>query len=497
MIGVGLRSLPRLPGLARLAAGLPLLSLACAALPAAGQAPPAPRESEHQSVQVLAAEPGPAPPPAPVVAPAAEAGKPVPVSLDAVLRLAQDQNAQIGVARERVREAFADKAVAAKSWLPELYLGTTYYRHEGAIQNEDGTVINSSFGSLFGGMELAGRLDLRDAVFQRINAERKVWQQRGELSRVTSETLLDAAGTYIDLLAAAQGEAVIRDTDKAMRELARLARDLAATEPALRVEVMRVQAEEASREQTILKLRAQAVGARAKLAYLLGVGPGCELVPVDPGLAALDLVDASLPVCELVAQALTSGPGVRELEGLLALVQEGMEKSKGPAAYLPELRFCMSEGIFGGGPGSRSDWDNRWDLVVHVRYNLTELVTARDRLRSAQAKINQLHLTYQDLRGKLTAGVQEARETILSGREELRKGQEQINYARETVRLALDRLKTFPEKASPSEVLLAIRSQMGAQLSYLSILRDYDKAQLRLLVLLGRATAPGGGPCGK
>ena len=157
----------------------------------------------------------------------------------------------------------------------------------------------------------------------------------------------------------------------------------------------------------------------------------------------------------------------------------------------------MSEGIFGGGPGSRSDWDNRWDLVVHVRYNLTELVTARDRLRSAQAKINQLHLTYQDLRGKLTAGVQEARETILSGREELRKGQEQINYARETVRLALDRLKTFPEKASPSEVLLAIRSQMGAQLSYLSILRDYDKAQLRLLVLLGRATAPAGSPCGK
>jgi hypothetical protein len=41
-------------------------------------------------------------------------------------------------------------------------------------------------------------------------------------------------------------------------------------------------------------------------------------------------------------------------------------------------------------------------------------------------------------------------------------------------------------------VLVNIENVMRAQLNYLGILRDYDKAQLRLLVLLGQATAPCG-----
>jgi hypothetical protein len=41
-------------------------------------------------------------------------------------------------------------------------------------------------------------------------------------------------------------------------------------------------------------------------------------------------------------------------------------------------------------------------------------------------------------------------------------------------------------------VLLAIRALGGAQLNYLNAVRDYDKAQIRLLILLGRA---GHDPC--
>src|SRR5687768_16108059 len=64
-------------------------------------------------------------------APAASATKALPVSLDAVFRLAEEQNPQIALARAKVREASAEKAVAAKAWLPAVYVGTAYYRHEG------------------------------------------------------------------------------------------------------------------------------------------------------------------------------------------------------------------------------------------------------------------------------------------------------------------------------------------------------------------------------
>jgi outer membrane protein TolC len=416
---------------------------------------------------------------------------PVPVSLDTVLRLAQDQNAKVNVAREQIQEAFAEKAVADRKWLPDLWIGTRYWRHEGGIENEDGTLRHSSFGTFFGGAEIDGQIDLREYTFQKVNAERKIWQQRGELSRITSDTLLEAAETYIDLLAAYQGEAIIRATDKDMQDLLKTTTTLAKTEPGFRVEIKRVSAEIAGREQLVLKLRGKAAAARAKLGYLLGVGPDCELVPVDNRLGALSLVDASPPACELVAQALANGPGIREMEGLLALIQDSLEKAKGPSRFIPVVGFRMEEGAIGTGPGDSSDWDNRWDLCLSVRWNLTELVTARDRMRVAQSKLSQVQLSYQDLRAKLTAGVQEARESIHSGRSQLRQSEEQISNTAETLRLSRQRLEDLPlERKSPSEVLLSVRGQTAAQLNYLSILRDYDKAQLRLLVVLGLATSP-------
>jgi outer membrane protein TolC len=423
--------------------------------------------------------------------------KPVPISLDVVLRLAQDQNARIGLARERVEEAFAEKDVAARRWLPDLYVGPSYYRHEGGIQNPDGTFVHSSFGSFFGGVEINGQLDFRDAVFQRVNAERKVWQQRGELSRITSETLLDAAGTYIDFLSAYETEAILRGTDKDLQDLLKKATDLADTEKALRVEVVRVQAEVANRQQLILSAREKAAGAQAKLAYLLGLNPDATLVPVDHRLVALSLVDAARPVSELVAQALATGPGVQEMEGLLAHIQSAIAQAQGFTKYLPVVGVRLGEWAYGAGPGARSDWDNRLDMGLQARWNLTEFVTARDRQRVAQARLSQARLTYQDLRGKLTAGVQEARETIQSGRQQLQLAEEQIKLSRETFKLAQDRLKdlTAERRAPPSEVLLSIRAVMAAQLNYLVILRDYDKAQLRLMVLLGHVSSSADGSC--
>jgi outer membrane protein TolC len=426
-----------------------------------------------------------------------DAHKPVPVSLDTVLRLAQDQNSQINIARERVVEAFAESDVAAKQWLPDLYIGTSYYRHEGAIQQEDGSVIHSSFGSLFGGVEISSQFDIREYAFHKVNAERKTWQQRAELSRITSDNLVDAANAYIDLLASYQGAAVIRSTDDEMDQLLKMTKDLADPKiaPAYQAEVHRIQAEIANRKEMILRLRQQGDAAKAKLAYLLGLSPDCCLVPVDNRLGILHLADATIPTCDLVAQALTTGPGIREMQGLLNLIQQSIEKAKGPSKYMPIIGLRMAEGIFGGGPGDSSDWDNRWDMVLQARWNLTELCTARDRARVSQARYNQAQLSYQDLRGKLSAGVEEAQSAILSGQQQLRQGEEQIKQAKEAVRLSMERYKEIAQGRSPSDPLLAIRSQTGAQLSYLGAIRDFDKAQIRLLILTGQVTDGGDGHC--
>src|SRR5436305_56696 len=51
----------------------------------------------------------------------------VPIGLDTVLRLAQDRNGQVQIARARLEEAYADQDIARKSWLPQLVAGPSYY----------------------------------------------------------------------------------------------------------------------------------------------------------------------------------------------------------------------------------------------------------------------------------------------------------------------------------------------------------------------------------
>jgi outer membrane protein TolC len=413
----------------------------------------------------------------------------VPIALDTVLRLAEEQNPQVAVARARVAEACAEADLARKRWLPDLYVGTGWYRHEGGIQLQEGPLINSSTGAMLTGLDIHGIVDPREVAYQRVMAQRRSWQQKGELKKITSEMLLDAAGTYIDLLTAVSGQAIARELQKDLEEILPQAVRRAETEPAAAVEAERVRAEIAGRRQNILRLQEQANAATAKLAYLLGVDPCSRLVPVDRELVPFDLVDVGQCTDDLVARALADGPGIQELSGLVRLVDEAVQRSRGPGRLLPAVEFRMIEGAFNAGQGSFLDTSNRWDLGVVFRWNLADLAVRNERQRIADAQRDQVHLAYQDLRAKLTAGVHEAREAIVFGKEQIAAGREQIKFAQEARRLSKQRIDTMIPGATITEVLLSLQTLSLAQIGHLQAIREYDKAELRLMLLLG-CTAP-------
>ncbi len=440
-------------------------------LPFPGQVP--------QSLPVTAPQGVPGPSPA--------NGKVLPISLDTVLRLAQDQNGKLALAREKVNGAFAEAELAARKWLPELTFGPSFHRHEGGIQDFTGALIHSSYGALFAGVGLQGRLDLREAAYQKIQAEREIWQKKGELSKLSSEMLLDAATTYVDFLTALASEAISRDVERHMRGLLKQAQTLANVDPGVRVEAVRVEAELAAQQQTTRKLREGASAAQAKLIYLLGLDPDAELLVLERQLTIFHLVDATRPLQGLVEQALGQGPGVRELEGLLALIDSQRCKAQGLQRLLPTFEANVAEGAFGAGPGAGLTWDNRFDLCLQARWNLTNLLTLKQQQNLLRTKTQQLHLGYQELRAKLTMGVCEAREAILSNLEQVHLGKKQIHYAQEVYDLSDYRLRNNIRGRTPSEVLMAIGSLARAQFRYLEALGDHDKAQTRLFVLLGAA----------
>lgn len=415
--------------------------------------------------------------------------KAVPISLDTVLRLAQDQNGLVRLAREKVAEAYAEQDLAAKRWLPEWSVGMGWWRHDGGIQDFFGNLLETHYQGAFAGMELRGKLDVRDAIFQRLEAERRVRQQQGELSRFNAEQLLEAATTYVDLLAAQGAATIAFEAEAKLQRVLTQAKSLEKIDPGLRVEVARVESELGAQKILTRRLHEGARAAHAKLVYLLGLDPASELVVAEKHLVELRLVDVKQSAEALVETALKHGPGVQETAAILGVLEDMRGKGESSVHWLPTLEMKMGEGAFGAGPGGQMDWANRWDLGLQARWNLTEFLTGRERKRIADVKIQQAHLSYQDLRGKLTLAVQEAREAARSSKDQFAVAVRQIQHAEETYNLSDLRLRENIKGRSPSEVLLAIRALVGARLSYLNAIRDYDKAQFRLFVFTGAASA--------
>jgi outer membrane protein TolC len=288
------------------------------------------------------------------------------------------------------------------------------------------------------------------------------------------------------MLTARTQELIAQELQNELQTLLTRTEKLAESEPAARVVSGRVRTFLAGLKQSAVHAREEFARASAKLTYLLGLDPCVMLVPVDQELIPLELVEAHVPLCELVAQVLANGPGIQESEQIIALAHQAIEKANGPGRYLPVVEAFMAEGAFGTGPGDEMTWDNRWDLGVLVRWNLTDLFKRCERRRILDAKAAQAHFANLDLRGKLTAGVQESRESILFGGQQIELGRTYLTEARQTSKLANERMmQMFSQSGVHDEVLLSIQALAMAHIHFVDAVRDYDKAQLRLLVLLG------------
>jgi outer membrane protein TolC len=162
-----------------------------------------------------------------------------------------------------------------------------------------------------------------------------------------------------------------------------------------------------------------------------------------------------------------------------------MAEAAGPGRFLPVVTAQALEGGFGAGPNGDLTFANRFDVAVQARWNVTGLLTADIQRRIGCSALAQAHLTYADLKGKLTLAVQEARESILSGREQVRLAEEQIKQAQTALELSDLRLREGIQGATYSEVLMSQRAVAAARANYLGVVREHDKAQLRLMVLTG------------
>lgn len=350
------------------------------------------------------------------------------VHFDFVLRQTFEQNGEILLARERVRESEAALDAAMSSCLPQA---------------------------------------LRKDTFKKSVAEATVWRRRAELRKIENEKLQDAANTYFDWLTAQRGEAVARDFIPFEEKLLTRARKLVelGEKPA---QVMIESAETALNgyHQSVLDMHQKSEAASFKLAYLMGMNGG--MPATNEILEPIDRVNISKPLELWVRQAQDNGPGVRELQGLVASIQQGIEQAR-----LAQRLCALNDATLVCG---------RLHLV-HTPLTCGHLQMARSELQQAQLSLLSLH-------SKLAAGIEEAYSAILSGHEQISRAADAIPHAAETYRLLDVRLtKENPETSTRNNTYNAIQSSIQqlslAHANYLKAIDGYNKAQARLLLLVG------------
>src|SRR5947209_9123263 len=132
--------------------------------------------------------------PAPPAAPAGQ--QPLPINLPTALQLANAQALDVAIASQRIEVALAQLQRAQRLWLPTIYLGTDYYRHDGQIQETPGPVFGASRSSFMAGAGPSAGFAERDAISEPLGARDNVRAREAAFQTASNDILLAVADAY-------------------------------------------------------------------------------------------------------------------------------------------------------------------------------------------------------------------------------------------------------------------------------------------------------------
>ena len=151
-----------------------------------------------------------------------ETDRPLPINLATALRLADARPLVIEAARAAVETEYGLYEQARVLWLPSVYLGVDYQRHDGGQQNAlTGQPILGTRNQFLAGAGAQAVFALTDAIYAPL-AERQLLRARNlDVQTAKNDALLSVAVAYFDVQQARGILAGTQDSVARARELAR------------------------------------------------------------------------------------------------------------------------------------------------------------------------------------------------------------------------------------------------------------------------------------
>lgn len=452
----------------------------------------------------------------PTLPPAAQApDRALPINLATALRLADGRALLIAAAEASVQVAAAELDRARVLWLPSIYTGLDYVRHDGATTQTNrsvppqtpttqlaGTLINNSYQQMVLGGGYQASFATTDAVFIPLAARQVLRARQADVQAARNDTLLEVAEAYFTVEQAQGRLAGAVDAVAKGKVLTRQVEGLAkGLVPPIEVERVRATVEELEQEAA-LALQDWRI-ASATLIRLLRLDPTTTVQPLEPPHLQITLIAPNRCIDELIPIALTNRP---ELAAQQALVQATLERLRQERLrpLIPSVVLRgnatpaspLAGGAYVTGPNSTlNQWGARHDYDAALLWELRNLGAGnRALVRERQAQQRLALVELFRVQDTIAAEVAQALARLESasyriGRAELGLKSAQASYAgnvkglSETTRFG-DLLQPIMR---PQEVTAALQQLDQAYRNYYLSVADYNRAQFRLYRNLGFA----------
>ena len=434
-----------------------------------------------------------------------------PIDLAGALRLAGARDLDVAIARERVCRSLAELEEARVLWLPSIFLGPNWIRHDGTAQVVEGKVKNISKSSLFlGGSAALGQgvsgpvpaggpaqisglttvLRFSDAIFTPLAARQGVAARKAGVEVALNDALLGLSEAYLELQRAAGRLAIAREAVSHADTLSKITGSYARTGAGLEADHRRSLAELDRRRRDVEVAVGELETASAELVRRTRLDPRVVVAPVEPPESVLRLAPENWPIDALITTALRTRPELAEGRAIVEATIVRLRQAR-LRPFVPSLALRTSAGGFGGGPnGFFGNFNGRNDVDVNLFWELQNLGFA-DRAISRQRAADQRVATLElmKIQDRIASEVVRAEKARIASDRQLAEASKAVPEALASLELNLTNMRRgagLPGATRPIEVLQPIQALAQARGDYLDAVLSFNRAQFRLFHALGR-----------
>ncbi len=419
------------------------------------------------------------------------------IDLPTALKLAQADNAHIAAAREAVNEADARLSLSRLLWIPDFTVGASFEHHDGPLQESSGRIRNVSrssagFGAGVsaiaagtpGAPGLSLQTSLADAFYEPLAAKQDKAAVAAASKVMEQAVLLEVAEAYFELERATAAFQIQKQLVKNAAELAKLTTDFADSGEGLQSDSERAKVEHLIQKGQLEAAKGQAASATARLAALLHLPVDTTLTTPKAQIAKVDFVEKDTELANLIAQALSYRPEVRQSNALIASASSRVKQARNSVLF-PHVSLGASAagfaGSIGGGVGNSG---GRTDFTAAVFWRLDSLgLGTRQQIKASRSILNQHEHQKDAVIDGIVAEVRQAHALIQSQRSQIAIAEQALKSAKSS--FELNRSRIFDRQGLPIEVLQAIQSLARAHLYRIDTVTAYNQAQFRLAHAVG------------